>query len=83
MALEAKNLSANAGDARSLGGEDPLQEEMAFHFSTPDWKIPQAEEPGMLQSMGSQSPWEHDLKQLSARAHTHTHRHTHILCARY
>ena len=39
---------------RSLGGEDPLDEEMATHSSSLDWKIPW-EEPGRLQSMGSQT----------------------------
>ena len=39
---------------RSLGGEDPLQKEMATHFSILAWKIPWMEEPGRLQSMGSQ-----------------------------
>ena len=39
---------------RSLGGEDPLEKEMAIHSSTIAWKIPWAEEPGRLQSMGSQ-----------------------------
>ena len=39
---------------RSLGQEDPLEKEMATHFSTPAWKIPWMEEPGRLQSMGSQ-----------------------------
>ena len=38
---------------RSLGGEDPLKKEMATHSSTLAWKIPW-EEPGRLQSMGSQ-----------------------------
>ena len=38
---------------RSLGGEDPLEKEMATHFSILAWKIPW-EEPGRLQSMGSQ-----------------------------
>ena len=36
----------------SLGGEDPLEEEIAPHSSTVAWKIPWAEEPGRLQSMG-------------------------------
>ena len=40
---------------RSLGREDPLEKEMATHFSTLAWKIPWAEEPGGLQSTGSQS----------------------------
>ena len=39
---------------RSLGQEDPLEKEMATHFSIPVWKIPWIEEPGRLQSMGSQ-----------------------------
>ena len=39
---------------QSLGQEDPLEKEMATHSSTVAWKIPQAEEPGRLQSMGSQ-----------------------------
>ena len=46
----------NAGDwVQSLGGEDPLEKEMAIHSSTLAWKIPWTEEPGRLQSMGSQS----------------------------
>ena len=32
----------------SLGGEDPLEEEMAIHSSILAWRIPQAEEPGRL-----------------------------------
>ena len=39
---------------RSLGREDPLEEVMATHFSTLAWKIPWMEEPGRLQSIGSQ-----------------------------
>ena len=39
---------------RSLGREDPLEKEMAAHSSTLAWKIPWMEEPGRLQSMGSQ-----------------------------
>ena len=39
---------------RSLGQEDPLEKEMAIHSSTLAWKIPWMEEPGGLQSMGSQ-----------------------------
>ena len=39
---------------RSLGREDPLEKEMATHSSTIAWKIPWTEEPGRLQSMGSQ-----------------------------
>ena len=39
---------------RSLGWEDPLEKEMATHSSILAWRIPQTEEPGGLQSMGSQ-----------------------------
>ena len=39
---------------RSLGWEDPLEKEMAIHFSTLAWKIPWTKEPGWLQSMGLQ-----------------------------
>ena len=42
-----------------LGQEDPLEKGMATHPSTLAWKIPWTEEPGGLQSMGSQSI-EHD-----------------------
>ena len=38
----------------SLGQEDPLEEEMATHSSILAWKIPWTEEPGGLQSTGSQ-----------------------------
>ena len=40
---------------QSLGQEDPREEEMATHSSTLAWRIPWTEEPGGLQSMGSQS----------------------------
>ena len=39
---------------RSLGWEDPLEKEMAIHSSTIAWKISWTEEPGRLESMGSQ-----------------------------
>ena len=39
---------------RSLGQEDPLEKEMATHSGVFAWKIPWAEEPGGLQSMGPQ-----------------------------
>ena len=54
-----KNLPAKAGDirdvVRSLGGEDPLEEEMATHSSILAWRIPWTEEPGGLQSMYCQT----------------------------
>ena len=39
---------------RSLGWEDSLETEMAVHSSILAWEIPQTEEPGGLQFMGSQ-----------------------------
>ena len=39
---------------QSLGQEDPLEKEMATHSNILAWKIPWMEEPGGLQSMGSQ-----------------------------
>ena len=39
---------------RSLGWEDPLEKEMTTESSTLSWKIPWTEEPGRLQSKGSQ-----------------------------
>ena len=39
---------------QSLGQEVTLEKEMATHSSTLAWKIPRIEEPGRLQSMGSQ-----------------------------
>ena len=39
---------------RALDWEDPLEKEMAIHSRTIAWKIPCTEEPGRLQSMGSQ-----------------------------
>ena len=40
---------------RSLGQEDPLEKEMSTHSSILAWRIPWTEEPGGLQSMGSQN----------------------------
>ena len=40
---------------RSLGQEDPLEDETAAHPSILAWRVPQTEEPGRPQTMGSQS----------------------------
>ena len=40
---------------RSLGQEDPLEKGMATHASISAWRIPCTEQPGGLQSMGSQN----------------------------
>ena len=55
MAQTVKRLSTMRETwVRSLGREDPLEKEMAIYSSTIAWKIPWTEEPGRLQSMGSQ-----------------------------
>ena len=55
MAQTVKHLPAVQETwVQSLGREDPLEKEMATHSSTLAWKIPWMEEPGRLQSMGSQ-----------------------------
>ena len=58
VALVVKNLPANAGDVREVGsipgsGRSPGGG-MATHSSILAWRIPWTEEPGGLQSMGSQ-----------------------------
>ena len=55
----------------SLGQEDPLEKEMATHSSTLAWKIPWTEEPGGLQSMGSQRVG-HDWETKLSNFHTYT-----------
>ena len=56
--MYVKNLPDNAEDAgdvgSSLGWEEPLEEGMATHCSILAWRIPRTEEPGGLQSTGSQ-----------------------------
>ena len=58
-----ENLPANAGDIRDAGlipgSEDPLEEGMAIHSSILAWRISQTEEPGWLQSTGSQRVGHH------------------------
>ena len=54
MAQIAKNLPAMKTQVRSLGREDPLEREMASHFSILARRILWTEEPGGLQSIGSQ-----------------------------
>ena len=59
---------------QSLGQEYPSEKEMANHSIVLAWKIPWTEEPGKLQSMGSQKVgynW--------ATKHTHTHTNTHTV----
>ena len=49
-----EGLKPGIKGAQSMGQEDPLEEEMATHASILVWRIPRIEEPGGLQSMGSQ-----------------------------
>ena len=49
-----KNPSANAGDTRDMGWENPLEEGMATHSSILAWRIPMDRETWRLQSIGSQ-----------------------------
>ena len=56
----------------SLGQEDPLEKGMATHSSILAWRI-QTDEPGGLQSMGSQRVWQ----DWAMNTHTHTHTYTH------
>ena len=50
-----RNLPAmRETQVQPLGWEDPLEKGMAAHFSVLAWRIPWTEEPGGLQSMGSQ-----------------------------
>ena len=58
MARQVKNLPAMQETqetwVQSLSWKDPLEEEMATHSNILAWEIPWTEEPGGLQSMGSQ-----------------------------
>ena len=55
MAQTVKNLPATLEtQVWSLGWEDPLEKEMTIHSSIFAWEIPRTEEPGGLQSVGSQ-----------------------------
>ena len=55
VAQTVKNLPAmQETQIQYLGREDPLEKEMATHSSTLAWRILQREEPGGLQSTGSQ-----------------------------
>ena len=55
VAQMVKNLPAMQETwVRFLSQEDPLEKEMAIHSSIIAWEIPWTEEPGRLQSMGSQ-----------------------------
>ena len=56
VAQMVKNLPVlQETQVRSLDQEDPLEKEMATHFSILAWRIPWTEEPGGRQSTGSQT----------------------------
>ena len=60
MAQTVKNLPATQETwVQSLGQEDPVEKGMATHSSIIAWRIPWVEEPGGLQSMGSQRVGHH------------------------
>ena len=53
--LSSKESACNAGDPSSISGSgDPLEEGMATHSNLLAWRIPWTEEPGGLQSTGSE-----------------------------
>ena len=55
VSSDGKESACNADtQVQSLGREDPLEKGMATHSSILAWRIPWTEEPGRLQSMGSQ-----------------------------
>ena len=64
---------------RFRGQEDPLEDDMATHSSIPAWRIPWTEEPGGLQSIGSQTL----LKQLSTHARMYFIYNHFLLCKIY
>ena len=53
MGKESAMQETKETEFRSLGWGDPLEEEMTTHSSILAWKIPWAEEPGVLQTMAS------------------------------
>ena len=56
MAQRLKRLPAmQETKVRSLGQEDPMEKKVATHSSILAWEVPWREEPGGLQSMGSQT----------------------------
>ena len=77
--LEVKNPPAKQGTGvGSLGWENPLGEEMATRSSMLAWVIPWIEEPGGLESMGSQRV-RHDLATQEQQTTNSTHRPLHVV----
>ena len=63
-----KNPPANAGDARDLGQEDPLEKELATHSSILAWEVPRTEELSMATVHGA----------VKSQTQLSTHRHRHM-----
>ena len=77
MAQTVKRLPAVRETwVQSLGWEDPLEKQMATHSSTLAWRIPWMEEPGGLQSMGSQRVGHHWATSLSLELWLDFNKHT-------
>ena len=77
--LSGKESTCNAGDVGSTPGSGRSPGEgNATHSSILAWRILWTEEPGGLQSMGSQRVG-HDWAHTPVHTHTHTHTHTHSL----
>ena len=75
MAQAVKNLLAmQETQVQSLGQEDPLENGMATHSSILAWRIPWTEEPGKLQSKGSQN------SDTTETTNTLLYRNNHIIC---
>ena len=55
--MEKNLLAVQETWVRSLGWEDPLEDEMETHSNILAWEIPWAGEPGRLQSMGVTKSW--------------------------
>ena len=51
-ALPSEPLATQETHVQFLGQEDPLEEDMATHYSILAWRIPSTEKPGEIQSMG-------------------------------
>ena len=71
--------------AQSLNQDDPLEKEMATHYSILPWKIPWKEEPGGLHPVRSRrvgpngaDTHTHARTHARMRAHTHTHSIQHL-----
>ena len=81
VAQMVKNLPLmQETQVRSLGQEDPLEKCMATHSSILAWRIPWTEEPGELQSMGSQRVRHDRATDTFLSVPCKSHMKTHVLC---